>query len=70
MGSDIKLVQKNEYGRVRNYPVCEVGKSIMSMTGRKYFNEKDLSILQGLNFNIVWISEGEVTKEEGNWRLL
>ena len=48
----ILLKAKSVYGKVLIYPVCEQSLFLISLTGKKTFDDRDLSIIKKLGYSI------------------
>jgi len=53
----ILLKAKSVYGKVLIYPVCEQSLLLISLTGKKTFDDRDLSTIKKLGYLIEWKAE-------------
>ena len=51
------LKAKTVYGKVLIYPVCEQSLLLISLTGKKTLDNKDLSIIKRLGYLVEWKAE-------------
>ena len=51
------LKAKTVYGKVLVYPVCEQSLLLISLTGKKTLDNKDLSIIKRLGYLVEWKAE-------------
>jgi hypothetical protein len=53
----ILLKAKSVYGKVLIYPLCEQSLLLISLTGKKTFDDRDLSTIKKLGYSIEWKAE-------------
>jgi hypothetical protein len=53
MKSKLTLEVRNQFGRQDIYPVCELSKILVELTGRGTFNRAEIDILKRAGFDVV-----------------
>lgn len=49
---DLFLKEKSVYGNILVYPECEKSRWFSTLIGKKTFNDRDISIMKKLGYNI------------------
>lgn len=53
----LKFLIKEHFGRQDIYPMCELSKNLVKLTGRKTFNVKDIEWLRLAGFIIEFVTK-------------
>jgi len=49
---NITITIKSNYGNEAIYPICNAGKNILKLTGRKTLTRSDINILKNMGYSI------------------